>query len=54
MDKLFEGIRSVTTRIYEGLGKFWKKHYNTPLGAGTVPKYVLKVQQTFKEYCQIL
>ena len=33
----------------EGQGKFWKKHYNTPLGAGTVPKYVFKVQQTFKE-----
>ena len=38
----------------EGQGKFWKQHYNTPLGAGTVPKYVLKIQQTFKEYCQIL
>ena len=33
----------------EGLGKFWKKHYNTPLGAGTVPKYVLKVTSTLKE-----
>jgi hypothetical protein len=21
-------------------GALWKKHYNTPLGAGTVPKYV--------------
>jgi hypothetical protein len=33
----------------EGQGAFWKKHYNTPLGAGTVPKYVLKVTSTFKE-----
>ena len=33
----------------EAQGAFWKKHYNTPLGAGTVPKYVFKVQQTFKE-----
>ena len=33
----------------EGQGKFWKKHYNTPLGAGTVPKYVLKVTNTLKE-----
>ena len=27
----------------EGQGAFWKKHYNTPLGAGTVPNYVFKV-----------
>ncbi len=27
----------------EGHGAFWKKHYNTPLGAGTVPNYVFKV-----------
>jgi hypothetical protein len=33
----------------EGQGKFWKQHYNTPLGAGTVPKYVLKVTSTLKE-----
>ena len=33
----------------EGQGAFWKKHYNTPLGAGTVPKYVLKVKSTLKE-----
>jgi hypothetical protein len=33
----------------EGQGKFWKKHYNTPLGAGTVPKYVRKVTSTLKE-----
>jgi len=33
----------------EGQAKFGKKHYNTPLGAGTVPKYVLKVQTTLKD-----
>ena len=33
----------------EGQGKFWKKHYNTPLGAETLPKYVLKVTSTLKE-----
>jgi len=33
----------------EGQGAFWKKHYNTPLGTGTVPKYALKVTSTLKE-----
>jgi hypothetical protein len=33
----------------EGQSKFWKQHYNTPLGAGTIPKYVLKVTSTLKE-----
>ena len=33
----------------EGQGKFWKQHYDTPLGAGTVPKYILKVTGTLKE-----
>jgi hypothetical protein len=32
----------------EGQGNFWKKHYNTPLVAGTVPKYGLKVTSTLK------
>ena len=32
-----------------GQGKFCKQHNNTPLGAGTVPKYVLKVTSTIKE-----
>jgi hypothetical protein len=33
----------------QGQVKFWKQHYNTPLGARTVPKYVLKVTSTLKE-----
>jgi len=33
----------------EAQGAFWKKHYNTQLGQGTVPKYVLKVTNTLKE-----
>ena len=32
----------------EGQGAFWKQHYNTPFGAGTVSKYVYKVQQVLK------
>ena len=32
----------------EGHANFWKKHYNTLLGAGTVTKYVYKVGQAFK------
>ena len=27
----------------EGQAAFWKQHYNTPLGKGTVTKYVYKV-----------
>ena len=26
----------------------WKQHYNTPLGKGTVTKYVYKVQKILK------
>ena len=33
----------------EGQAAFWKQHYNTPLGKGTVTKYVYKVQQVLKE-----
>jgi len=33
----------------EGQASFWKQHYNTLLGAGTVSKYVYKVQQVLKE-----
>ena len=29
----------------EGQAAFWKQHYNTPLGKGTVTKYVYKVQK---------
>ena len=28
----------------EGQGHFWKEHYNTIFGKGTVSKYVYKVQ----------
>ena len=33
----------------EGQGQYWKTHYNTPLGKGTVTKYVYKVQKILKE-----
>ena len=33
----------------EGQAAFWKQHYNTIFGAGTVSKYVYKVQQALKE-----
>ena len=33
----------------EGQAAFWKQHYNTPLGKGTVSKYVYKVGQVLKE-----
>ena len=33
----------------EGQGQYWKQHYNTPLGKGTVTKYVYKVQKNLKE-----
>ena len=33
----------------EGQGQYWKTHYNTPLGKGTVIKYVYNVSQVFKE-----
>ena len=29
----------------EGQGQYWKTHYNTPLGKGTVTKYVYKEAQ---------
>jgi len=32
----------------EGQASFWKQHYNTIFGAGTVSKYVYKVQQVLK------
>ena len=32
----------------EGHAAFWKQHYNTLLGAGTVSKYVYKVQKILK------
>ena len=32
----------------EGQGEYWKTHYNTPLGKGTVTKYVYKVGQILK------
>ena len=32
----------------EGQGQYWKAHYNTPLGKGTVTKYVYKVQKILK------
>ena len=32
----------------EGQAAFWKQHYNTPLGKGTVTKYVYKVQKIIK------
>ena len=32
----------------EGQAAFWKQHYNTIFGAGTVSKYVYKVQQVLK------
>ena len=32
----------------EGEAKFWKQHYNTPLGVGTANKCVCKVQQVLK------
>ena len=33
----------------EGQASFWKQHYNTIFGKGTVSKYVYKVQQALKE-----
>ena len=33
----------------EGQAAFWKQHYITPLGAGTVSKYAYKVQKALKE-----
>ena len=33
----------------EGQAAFWKQHYNTPFGAGTVSKYAYKVQKVLKE-----
>ena len=33
----------------EGQGQYWKAHYNTPLGKGTVTKYVYEVQKILKE-----
>ena len=33
----------------EGQGQYWKTYYNTPLGKGTVTKYVYKVQKILKE-----
>ena len=33
----------------KGQAAFWKQHYNTPLGNGTVTKYVYKVQKSLKE-----
>ena len=32
----------------EGQANFWKQHYNTIFGKGTVSKYVYKVQQVLK------
>ena len=32
----------------EGQASFWKQHYNTIFGKGTVSKYVYKVQQVLK------
>ena len=32
----------------EGQGEYWQTHYNTPLGKGTVTKYVYKVGQILK------
>ena len=33
----------------EGQAAFWKQHYNTPLGKGTVTKYVYEVSKVLKE-----
>ena len=33
----------------EGQAHYWKDHYNTHLGAGTVSKYTLKVKQVFDQ-----
>ena len=33
----------------EGQASFWKENYNIIFGAGTVSKYVYKVQQVLKE-----
>ena len=33
----------------EGQAAFWKQHCNTPLGKGTVTKYVYEVQKILKE-----
>ena len=35
----------------EGQAAFWKQHYNTPLGKGTVTKYVYEVQN-FSKKCK--
>jgi len=38
------------SRLGGNKGKqYWKQHYNTPLGKGTVTKYVDKVQKIPKE-----
>ena len=34
--------------VIEGQAAFWKQHYNTPLGKGTVTKYVYEVQKILK------
>ncbi len=34
----------------EAIGKYWKEHYNTEAGAGTVPSFVL----TFNEHVKLL
>ncbi len=41
--------RRYPRRDIEGQAAFWKQHYNTPFGAGTVSKYAYKVQKVFKE-----
>ena len=33
----------------EGQAAFWKQHYNTPFGVGTVSKYAYKVPKALKE-----
>lgn len=33
----------------EGQAAYWKRYYNTPLGAGTEEKYIGEVEQTIRE-----
>ena len=30
----------------EGQARYWKRYYNTPLGAGTVEKYIAEAEET--------
>ena len=35
----------------EGQARYWKRYYNTPLGAGAEGKYIAEVQETLRARC---